>query len=101
MSRFRHEYKYFLNAVQEQILLPAASGVLMRDSHVDDSGTYLIRSLYFDNICNSCYYENENGTDPRSKFRIRYYGKDTGRIQLEKKSKVRGMTYKAMCLLTR
>lgn len=30
---------------------------------------YHIRSLYFDDYYNSCYNENEIGTDPREKFR--------------------------------
>lgn len=100
MRKYRHEYKYIIQEAQERILHTVAQGVLLRDSHVREDGMYTIRSLYFDDPYDSCFYENMNGTDPRSKFRIRYYNNDTTRIQLEKKSKMRGMTNKTSCSLT-
>jgi len=77
-----------------------ASGILHRDSHVNADGSYWIHSLYFDDDQNSCMLENENGTDPRSKFRIRYYNDDIESLRLEKKSKRRGMTFKESCSIT-
>ena len=100
MRKYRHEYKYIIQEAQERILHTVAQGVLLRDSHVQEDGMYTIRSLYFDDPYDSCFYENMNGTDPRSKFRIRYYNNDTTRIHLEKKSKMRGMTNKTSCSLT-
>lgn len=100
MPRYRHEYKYFLDGAKESILRIRAKGILLPDPYVQTDGTYFIRSLYFDDYQNSCAKENEAGTDPRSKFRIRYYNNDTGRINLEKKSKTRGMTLKESCKLT-
>ena len=100
MRKYRHEYKYIIHESQERILHTVAQGVLLRDSHVQEDGMYTIRSLYFDDPYDSCFYENMNGTDPRSKFRIRYYNNDTTRIHLEKKSKMRGMTNKTSCSLT-
>ena len=101
MNRYRHEYKYLIDPRQEALLRLRAAGVLKRDPHVRGDGTYLIRSAYFDDADNSCMAENLSGTDPRSKFRIRYYNTDTGRIQLEKKSKQRGMCLKEACPITR
>lgn len=101
MSRYRHEYKYMLNSMQEQILICRAEGIMPRDGHVNNDGSYIIRSLYFDDLNDSCFFENESGTDPRSKFRIRYYNNDTEHIKLEKKSKMRGMTLKESCSLTK
>ena len=100
MSRYRHEYKYMIDARQEGILLLRAEGVIQRDPHVRNDGTYLIRSAYFDDIYDSCLMDNIGGTDPRSKFRIRYYNSDTSRISLEKKSKVRGMCLKESCKIS-
>ena len=100
MSSYRHEYKYLLDSKMEQILLIRAGGLLSLDSHVQQEGSYYIRSLYFDDYGDSCLMENEAGTDPRSKFRIRYYNRDIGRIRLEKKSKTRGMTRKESCSIT-
>lgn len=100
MSRYRHEYKYLLDSRMEQILRIRAAGLLALDTHVQHEGSYFIRSLYFDDYDNSCMMENDAGTDPRSKFRIRYYNCDTSRIHLEKKSKRQGMTLKESCDLT-
>lgn len=100
MNRYRHEYKYMIDSTEEAILLVKAAGVLQRDPYADEDGTYVIRSLYFDDYADSCYYENENGTDPRSKFRIRYYNAANDRLRLEKKIKKRGMTLKESCDIT-
>ena len=100
MDRFRHEYKYQIDSATAAILKIRAQGVLLPDSHVDEDGSYYIRSLYFDDRQDSCLLENISGTDPRSKFRIRYYNNNTQRIQLEKKSKQQGMTLKEACTIT-
>ena len=100
MSKYRHEYKYMIDAKQEQILRIKAGGLMLLDKHVEGSDGYRITSLYFDDASNSCFYENENGTDPRSKFRIRYYNDDSGHLKLEKKSKRSGMTLKESCSIT-
>ncbi|MBQ6887404.1 MAG: polyphosphate polymerase domain-containing protein [Lachnospiraceae bacterium] len=101
MSRYRHEYKYILNSCQESILKLKLDGMLSKDRHVGACGFYTINSLYFDDYSNTCYYENENGTDPRAKYRIRYYDDNTTRLSLEKKMKKRGMTLKQSVLITR
>lgn len=100
MNRFRHEYKYMINAKQEAILQIKAMGVMRRDPHVRADGSYLVRSVYFDDLHDTCLSENLSGSDPRSKYRIRYYNSDTSLILLEKKSKLRGMCLKASCALT-
>ena len=99
-KRFRHEYKYMIDAKQEAVLQIKAMAVMQRDSHVRADGSYLVRSAYFDDIHDTCFSENLSGSDPRSKFRIRYYNDDTGRIVLEKKNKVRSMCLKDSCSLT-
>lgn len=99
-KKYRHEYKYRIEAIQAAILELRASSLLQPDSHVGDGGTYLIKSLYFDDYADSCYWEKEDGLNERSKFRIRYYNQDTGCIRLEKKSRQNGMTCKEGCLIT-
>ena len=98
--KFRHELKYPITGAQLQILRNRINNLVHLDPHVDEAGFYSIRSLYFDDIYNSCYYENENGTDPREKFRIRIYNHSTDRITLECKRKERGKTLKTSCPLT-
>ncbi|MDE7358964.1 MAG: polyphosphate polymerase domain-containing protein [Lachnospiraceae bacterium] len=100
MTEYRHEYKYRIDARQKAVLQLRAQGVLERDAHAGADGEYLIRSLYFDSPDDVCFFENENGDDPREKYRIRFYNCDTSRISLECKAKTRGMTKKTACPLT-
>ena len=100
MNRYRHEYKYILDMCQENILQIRIAGIMQRDSHTNNDGMYTVRSLYFDDYNDSCYFENESGTDIRSKFRIRYYEDNIDIIVLEKKSKCHGMTMKESCRIS-
>ena len=100
MISYRHEYKYFLNSIQEIILRIRASGALERDMHTGSDGGYRVRSLYFDDYDDTCLMENDSGTDMRVKFRMRYYNDDSSQVYLERKSKERGMTRKVSALLS-
>ena len=95
--QYRHEYKYPLT--RGQILLEEAkiSSVVSADAHAGEKGFYNIRSLYFDDYDNSCFWDNENGTDNREKFRIRIYNCNRKFIRLELKRKYRGKTNKESC----
>ena len=95
--KYRHEYKYVCNSMQSIVLKTRASGIMKRDIHAGANGYYRIRSLYFDDMEDTCYYENESGVGERDKYRIRIYNGDISRISLEKKSKNRGMTLKTAC----
>ena len=97
---YRHELKYAISAAQIPLLKSRITGLMKLDSHAGADGIYNIRSLYFDDYHNRYYYENENGTDPRSKFRIRIYNHSSHRITLECKRKERGKTLKTSCPLT-
>lgn len=99
-ANYRHELKYQISTAQVQMLKSRLAHIVPLDSHVSEAGSYRIRSLYFDDWDNRCYYENENGIDPREKFRIRIYNHDVSRISLECKRKERGKTKKSACRLT-
>lgn len=99
-KKYRHEFKYVITEGEKQLLKNRLSHMLPVDKHAADAGFYTIRSLYFDDCMNSCYYENENGTDPREKFRIRIYNHSAERISLECKRKECGKTLKTSCRLT-
>ena len=74
---------------------------LMRcDSHQDTDG-YAVRSLYFDDIYDSCMKEKGDGVCHRIKYRLRIYNADAGLVRLEKKIKCRQMTKKVSQTLTR
>lgn len=99
-NKYRHEYKYPISDIESKILIERLSGIMKLDPHVGTSGKYLISSLYFDDFEDKCFYENENGTDPREKFRIRIYNHSTERISLECKRKERSKTLKTSCKLS-
>lgn len=96
----RHELKYVVTAADLALLESRIRGLIPLDVHAGEAGMYRIRSLYFDDYYNTGYLENEIGTDPREKFRIRIYNEDKGRISLELKSKEHSMTRKQSCLIS-
>ena len=99
-NKFRHELKYQITDAQVAMLQNRIRHLIPMDSHVGQAGTYRIRSLYFDDYEDRCLRENEDGTDPREKFRIRIYNASSQRITLECKRKERGQTHKSACPLT-
>lgn len=100
-DKYRHEYKYICTEEQLTLIQSRISNLLKLDSHVKKDNKYNIRSLYFDDYKNTCYYENEEGVDPREKFRIRIYNNDDTRITLELKKKNKGKTLKKSELITK
>lgn len=98
--RFRHEYKYLCTEGQMEILRVRLNNIMKKDIHAESSGgRYRVKSLYFDDMDNSCFWENENGTDMRVKYRIRIYNDRRDYIALECKRKERGLTWKESCRL--
>lgn len=100
-NQYRHEFKYICSYGELKMLQIRLSGLMFMDSHAGREGVYNIRSLYFDDYYDRCLKENEAGTDPREKFRIRIYNHSSSRISLELKKKVRGKTQKLSCPLTK
>ncbi|CBK75188.1 VTC domain [Butyrivibrio fibrisolvens 16/4] len=100
-KKYRHELKYLISASQMELLKMRVAPFMQLDSHVGESGKYIIRSLYFDDYNNRCFYENENGVDPREKFRIRIYNHSSERISLECKRKERGKTLKTSVIISK
>ena len=98
--KYRHELKYVASQMELALIKNRLDHVISLDSHVKEQGIYTIRSLYFDDYANRCYEENESGTDPREKFRIRIYNGSASKITLELKKKERGKTLKLSCPLT-
>ena len=98
--KYRHEMKYLISVAQLPLLKSRVEQIMHLDPHVGENGVYNIRSVYFDDYDNRCYYENENGTDPREKFRIRIYNHSSERITLECKRKDHGKTLKTSSRLT-
>lgn len=99
--KFRHEYKHQINLSDILCLKTRLSLVAKHDDNCDDDGTYLVKSLYFDNYMDKALREKVDGVNNREKFRIRYYGTDTSFIRLEKKSKINGLCNKESTEITK
>ncbi|MCQ2535995.1 MAG: polyphosphate polymerase domain-containing protein [Lachnospiraceae bacterium] len=99
--KFRNEIKYVVTEAELALISGRISPIMKKDSHVGPNGIYRIRSTYFDDLNDSCFYENENGTDKREKFRVRIYDASDKRITLECKFKERSMTRKESTPITR
>lgn len=99
-AKYRNELKYICSEADLQIIHSRIAPICPLDRHASN-GVYQIRSVYFDDPQNTRFHENENGTDPREKFRIRIYNGSDEKITLECKRKERSMTHKESCSLTK
>ena len=99
--KFRHEYKHQINLSDIYGLRTRLNAVTKHDANCGEDGTYFVRSLYFDNYMDKALREKIDGVNKREKFRIRYYGKDTSFIRLEKKSKINGLCNKVSARITK
>ena len=84
-SGYRHEYKYLISAADAKLLKLRLKHIMQPDPHTGPSGRYTIRSLYFDDLAHSAFYEKADGICLRSKYRIRIYNYTLKSIKLEKK----------------
>lgn len=91
-ERYRHELKYLINEGEHAALACRMSPVFKLDKHAR-AGGYTIRSLYFDDYCNSAYEEKDAGILMRKKYRVRIYNGGDKVIKLEpKRSTAAGST---------
>lgn len=93
--KYRHEIKFIISKQMSLILkqrLELAMNVDKNSVNLDN--TYFIRSLYFDDINSTAYYEKIDGVLYRKKYRIRIYNNDSSFIRLERKWKHNNMTSK-------
>ena len=97
----RHELKYFINPAELEALRARLRPVLDMDSHCVDGRPYAIRSLYFDDIEDSAWYDKQAGVMHRDKYRIRVYGFSDKAIFLERKRKMGDLIQKSSVQITR
>jgi len=95
MRKYRHEIKYVINYNQAIILKQRLALVMSLDEfkHYSD-GSYYIKSLYFDDLDNSSYFEKLDGILYRTKYRMRIYNNFDDKIYLERKLKNNNLTSK-------
>ncbi len=99
-KKYRHELKFILNKTQAEILKYRLSLIMDVDSNSIDN-KYYIRSLYFDDVYSSAYYEKVDGLEKREKYRIRLYNFDDSLIRLERKEKNRDLTHKEQVIISK
>ena len=99
-EQFRHELKYRISEEEHDLLKLRLPAFLSPDPHAE-GGSYLIRSLYFDDYWNSAYEDKDSGVLMRKKYRIRIYNYSDRIIRLERKKKFERYIFKESAPLTR
>ena len=97
----RHELKYFINPAEIEVLRARLRPVLTMDKHCVGGRPYVIRSLYFDDIDDTAYYDKVAGVMARDKYRIRIYRHSDKEIFLERKRKLGDLIQKSSVQITR
>ena len=97
----RHELKYFINPAELEALRQRLRGALAMDGHCVGGRPYAIRSLYFDDIEDSAFYDKQAGVMHRDKYRIRIYNLSDKAIFLERKRKAGDLIQKSSVQITR
>lgn len=82
----REEKKFLLSYLQYKEKDFYLSKLLHGDKHNGVNG-YKVRSLYFDTVYDTDYFEKLNGTENRRKIRLRIYSLDDAVAKLEMKQK--------------
>ena len=83
---FRTEKKYELSLFESEMLFSKLRNVLEGDPY-NGNEAYMVRSLYFDTINNTDYWEKMNGLTRRKKIRLRVYSPYAEYAKLELKEK--------------
>ena len=97
----RHELKYFINPGELEALRHRLRPAMEMDSHCVNRRPYSIRSLYFDTIDDTAFYEKQAGVERRDKYRIRVYHYSDKAIFLERKRKLGDLIQKSSVQITR
>ncbi|MBO5323306.1 MAG: polyphosphate polymerase domain-containing protein [Oscillospiraceae bacterium] len=95
---YRVEQKYLVSDLDLALIAGRLKAVMKADIH-QDGDCYEVRSIYLDDIWDSCMNENEDGVDNRKKYRIRTYDTPGAPLRLEIKEKYRGFTKKSSAIL--
>lgn len=96
-KKYRHEVKYIVSESELCIIENQISYICQLDKHVKEDGMYHISSLYFDDYKDTAFYANQDGINPRKKYRIRIYNDNMDNAYLERKEKQGDMIHKDTC----
>ncbi|MDY7224453.1 polyphosphate polymerase domain-containing protein [Halalkalibacterium halodurans] len=96
----RRELKHEMTKMDCYLLRKKLKHFMNADPYAKRDGTYLIRSVYFDNLDNKVLQQKKEGFYNRDKFRVRLYDYHFEFLNLEKKSKRNNLTFKQKCRIT-
>ena len=91
---YRHELKFIMTPANALLLKRILYQLMETDPNGDTLGRYMVRSLYFDTLGGSAFFDKIDGVEYRKKYRIRYYNNDTDFIRLESKLKIDDLSKK-------
>ena len=87
--KYRHELKFKISNAAAEVLKQKLSLIMKKDKNAYyKDGSYLIKSLYFDNRNSDSYYEKMDGVLYRKKYRIRIYNEDDSFINMTAKEQM-------------
>lgn len=84
VKSYRNELKFYISYPEYLTMRTRLLPFMLKDPFGNRNNLYLVRSLYFDDINNSAYYEKLNGVEKREKYRIRIYNFKKDIIKLER-----------------
>lgn len=95
----RYEFKFLLDKKKAELIENESSYFMDFDKNVNKEfdNRYFVRSLYFDNLNSSNFFEKVDGMKIRRKYRLRTYSKtnsSSNKIFLEMKGRTNQRTYK-------
>lgn len=84
---YRNELKYFISFKDYLFLKNKLQRFMHKDAYSGTKEGYFIRSLYFDTLYNTDYYDKMFGTKDRKKIRLRIYDVNQEKVKVEIKNK--------------
>lgn len=100
----RYEFKFLLDKKRANLIEKESKYFMKYDENINKKFDYryFVRSLYFDNLFSSNFYEKVDGMKSRKKYRLRTYSKNenlNNPIFLEMKGRNNQRTYKNRTLI--
>jgi len=98
----RKEMKYYISHNDYVVLSNSLRKLLRPDAHNRKTGRgYIVRSLYFDTICNRSFEEKIAGIEDRAKYRLRIYNANSRWAKFEIKRKFNDFMLKETAIISR
>lgn len=98
---YRNEKKYYIGLADYRVISGVFAKAMTVDPYAGHGNEYWIRSLYFDNMTNSDYYDKMLGLDERKKIRLRLYDVEHPELKIEIKNKNGDKSLKETSFLSR